>query len=472
MIGFTGELISPHDERYEAARKVWNGAIDRYPALIARAHSSQDVLAVIRYAQERGLALSIRGGGHSAGGLAVADGGLMLDLSAMKAVAVAPISRVAFAGPGLRWDELDAATQAYGLAVTGGVVGSTGIAGLTLGGGLGWLDRLAGLTCDNLVSAEVVTADGRILPASAARHPDLFWALRGGGGNFGVVTSFSYRLHPVTAVQCLIVGCTFERAPGVLRAYEEFSQQAPDRLGLYASLATAPPAPFIPERLHGQRVAVLLMAYFGTAGEAQRVLQPLRTLLPRPDIDVTIPMSYQQLQRLSDAVSVPGLHHYTNAEWLSHLDDRAIEGLVMAATAAAELSPRSLISIKRMGGAVARVPADGTAFWYRTAVHNLDINATWAPGEDPVPHLAWARQARQAAGHLSAGGGYINFLSSDQGGERVRRAYGANYARLAEVKAVYDPGNFFRINHNIEPARPGRELAYTSQRSGPPGAGS
>jgi FAD/FMN-containing dehydrogenase len=462
---FTGELLLPGDERYDTERKVWNGAIDRYPALIARAGCTADVVAMVRFARERDLPLSIRGGGHSAAGLAVADDAVMLDLSGMKSAEVNAADRTVRAAPGLRWDELDAATQARGLAVTGGVVGSTGIAGLTLGGGIGWLDRLAGLTCDNLLSAEVVTADGRILRASSAEHPDLLWALRGGGGNFGVVTSLRYRLHPVTEVQFLAVGYTLDHAADLLRAYQEFSLQAPDRLTLYASIATAPPAPFIPGHLHGQRVAVLLMIYFGPAGQARQAVRPLRAMLPRPAIDAALPMSYQQAQRISDAISGPGLHHYYTAEWLSRLDDQTIESLVTVAMAAAELSPRSLIAIKRMGGAVARVSADGTAFWYRNAAHNLDIHAQWAPGEDPAPHIAWARQARQAAGHVSAGGGYVNFLGSDQGSDRVRSAYGGNYRRLAEVKAAYDPDNFFRINHNIEPA-------HTSQRSGPPAAGS
>jgi len=464
LAGFTGDLITRGDERYDGARRVWNAAVDRYPALIARARCTADAVAVIQFARERDLPLSVRGGGHSAAGFAVADDAVMLDLSAMKEAVVDPAERTVLAAPGLRWDELDAASQAHGLAVTGGVVGSTGIAGLTLGGGIGWLDRLAGLTCDNLLSAEVVTADGQVLHADSAEHPDLFWALRGGGGNFGVVTSFRYRLHPVTGAHFAIVGCAFDRAADVLRAYAAFSQQAPDQLTLYASLTTAPQAPFIPESLRGQRVAVLLMAYFGTADEAQRVLAPLRAMLPCPAVDMTVPMPYQQVQQVSDAIPGNGLHHYYTAEWLSDLDDRAIEGLVTVAMAAAELSPRSVISIKRMGGAVAQVPADGTAFWYRNAAHNLDIHAQWVPGEDPASHLAWARRVREVAGHASAGGGYVNFIGADQGGQRVRSAYGGNYGRLAEVKAAYDPGNFFRINHNIEPA-------HTFQRSGPPGAG-
>jgi FAD/FMN-containing dehydrogenase len=465
VIGFTGELIAPGDQRYDAARRVWNAAIDRYPSLIARARSTADVVAVVRYARERGLPLSVRGGGHSAAGLAVADGALMLDLSAMKAVEVDPVARVAVAAAGLRWDELDAATQAFGLATTGGVVGSTGIAGLTLGGGIGWLDRFAGLTCDNLADVELVTAGGQVLRASADEHPDLFWALRGGGGNFGVVTSFSYRLHPVTAAYGGLVGYTFDHAADVLQAYAEFSDDAPDQLALYAALATAPPAPFIPEHLRGRPLAALLPVCFGTSDDAERTVTALRALLPPPVIDTCGPMSYQQVQQLSDATALPGMHHYYTAEWLSSLDSHAIGELITAFDKI--MSPYSLIIVKRMGGATARMPADGTAFWYRQAAHNLDIHAQWPAAEDSAPHVAWAHAARQAIRHASAGGGYVNFIGGDQ--DRVRSAYGGNYGRLAQVKTAYDPANFFHLNHNVVP---GSAETHTCQRSGPPGAGS
>ena len=292
--GFTGQLIAPGDGGYDEARAVWNAAIDRYPALIARAHRTADVAAVIRYAQDNGMPLSVRGGGHSAAGLAVADGALMLDLSPMKAAAVDPAAGIAVAGPGLTWEELDAATQEHRMATTGGVVGSTGIAGLTLGGGIGWLDRFAGLTCDNLIEAEVVTADGRIITASGTEHPGLFWALRGGGGNFGVVTSFSYRLHPVTTAYGGILGYTFDRAADVLRAYVRASEDAPDRLALYAGMTTARPLPFIPEVLHGQPLAALFLACFGTADDhSERTVASVRALLPPPAFDATGPLSYR-----------------------------------------------------------------------------------------------------------------------------------------------------------------------------------
>jgi len=472
--GFHGELISPGDDGYEAARRVWNGAIDRRPALIARASSTADVVTAVRFARERGLPVSIRGGGHSAAGFSVADGALMLDLSAMKAIHVDPAARTVLAGPGVLWRELDVATQAEGLATTGGVDGSTGIAGLTLGGGIGYLDRLAGLTCDNLLDAAVVTAEGRVLRVRGDSHPDLFWALRGGGGNFGVVTSFTYRLHPVTEAHGGLLGYPMDRATEVLQAYRELSAGAPDRLALYAGLVTAPPAPFVPEHLRGQRVVGLIPVYFGTAGEAARALAPLRAFAP-PVVDLTRPMSYREVQQLTEGFNPPGMHHYYAAEWLHGLDDQTIEALVAAAGAAP--TPHSVIIIKRMGGAVARVPTGATPFWYRDAAHHLDIHAQWAPGGSPSPHVAWARAARQAAWRVSAGGGYVNFLGADQGPDRVRAAYGGNYARLAKVKAAYDPGNFFRINNNIPPAagpgigNSGSEPAGGSWRADLPAAG-
>ena len=448
---FRGQLILPGDEPYDAARAVWNGAIDRRPALIAVVGGTGDVVAAVRFARERGLAVSIRGGGHSAAGWAAADDALMIDVSALNEILVDPAAGTAVAGSGLCWRELDTATQAYGLATTGGVDGTTGIAGLTLGGGLGWLDRLAGLTCDNLLGAEVVTADGQILEVSADDHPDLFWALRGGGGNFGVVTSFTYRLHPVTEVYGGLLGYPADGAAEVLQAYREISTDAPDRLALYAGLVTAPPAPFVPEHLHGQRVVGLIPVYFGAAEEAARALAPLLAAIP-PVLDLTKPMSYQEVQRLVDGFNPPAMHHYYTSEWLYDLDGQTIGELV--ATAADAPSPSSAIIVKRMGGAAGRVPADATAFWYRDVAYHLDIHAQWAPGRPPGPHIAWARAARHAARRDWAGGGYVNFIAADEGPDRVRAAYGGNYARLARVKAAYDPDNFFRLNNNIRPAVP------------------
>ena len=449
--GFRGQLISPGDDGYDAARRVWNGAIDRRPALIARVSGAADVVTAVRFAGEQGLPVSIRGGGHSAPGFAVANGALMIDMSDVKEIRIDPAARVAVAGSGLLWSELDAATQAYGLATTGGVVGDTGVAGLTLGGGLGFMDRLAGLTCDNLLGAEVVTADGQVLQAGEDAHPDLFWALRGGGGNFGVVTSFSYRLHPVTEVFGGLLCYTMDRAAEVLRAYREVSADAPDRLALYAGVVAAPPAPFVPEHLRGRRVVGLIPVYFGPAGEAARALAPLLAAAP-PVLDLTKPMSYREVQQLTDGLNPPGMHHYYTTEWLRGLDDRTIDEVLEAAADAP--SPRSVVTLKRMGGAAGRVPADATPFWYRGAAYHLDIHAQWAPGEPPEPHVAWARGARQAARRDWAGGGYVNFIESGPDTGRVRAAFGGNYARLTQIKAAYDPDNFFHINNNILPAVP------------------
>ena len=448
---FRGLLILPGDEGYDAARAVWNGAIDRRPALIAMASGTCDVVTAVRFAREQGLPVSIRGGGHSAAGFAVADDALMIDVSALQEILVNPAARTAVAGSGLRWRELDAATQAYGLATTGGVDGTTGIAGLTLGGGLGWLDRLAGLACDNLLGAKLVTADGQVLEVSDGNHPDLFWALRGGGGNFGVVTSFTYRLHPVAAVYGGLLGYPADRAAEVLQAFREISADAPDRLALYAGLVTAPPTPLVPEHLRGQRVVGLIPIYFGAAEDAARALAPLLAA-SAPALDLTKPMSYQEVQRLVDGFIPPAMHHYYTSEWLHGLDDQTIGELI--ATAAHAPSPVSAIILKRMGGVAGRVPADATAFWYRDVAYHLDIHAQWTPGNPPGAHIAWARAARQAARRDWAGGGYVNFIAADEGPDRVRAAYGGNYPRLARIKAAYDPDNFFRLNNNIRPAVP------------------
>lgn len=410
------------------------------------------MVAVVRYAREEGLALSVRGGGHSTAGLAVADGALMLDLSAMKSIRVDAAARVAVAAPGLTWDGLDAATQAHGLAIAGATVGSVGIAGMTLGGETGRLDRLAGLSCDNLIDADIVTVDGRVLTAS--EHPDLLWALRGGGGNLGVVTSLHYRLHPVKAAHVEFLGYPLARAADMLRAYAQFGEQAPDRLALYAALETAPPLPFIPRRLRGKRFAALLALCFGSADDhPERVLAPLRALLPPPAVDVTGALSYLETQQPAEGMAPGGAPHYDTAEWLSLLDDTAIDAQVAAAACAP--TPRPAIVVKLMGGATARVPAADTAFWYRQAAHKLNVNVEWVPGEPDV-HREWVRSTREAVSHASADGGYINFIGEDEGADRVRAAYGGNYERLAQVKAAYDPGNFFHLNHNIAPAGDGQ----------------
>jgi FAD/FMN-containing dehydrogenase len=396
----------------------------------------------------------------------------------MKEILVDPAARTAAAGAGLLWRELDTATQAYGLATTGGVDGTTGIAGLTLGGGIGWLDRLAGLTCDNLLSADVVTADGRVLRASADTHPDLFWALRGGGGNFGVVISFTYQLHAVTEVYGGLLGYPTDRAAEVLQAYREFSAGAPDRLALYAGLVTAPPAPFVPEHLRGQRVAGLIPVYFGAAKEAVRVLAPLLAAAP-PVLDLTKPMSYQEAQQLTDGLNPPGMHHYYTAEWLHGLDDQTIEETVAAAADAP--SPLSAVIFKRMGGTTARVPADATAFWYR--------HTTWTSTRSGHPA---AHQSRTSRGRGPPGGRLSAIrpaAATSTSSAPTRPPTG--YARRMAATTPGWPGSRPPTTRTISsastttsrpPSRretgPGRQSAradagaHTCQRLGPPGAGS
>lgn len=444
-----GEVLYPGDDAYDQARRVWNGAVDRRPVMIARCTSAADVAAAVSCARNSHLLVSIRGGGHSHAGFGVWDGALMIDLSPMKAISVDPARRTAVAGPGLTWAEFDAATQAHGLATTGADVSTTGIAGMTLGGGAGWLHRIAGLTCDNLLSAQVVTADGRTRRAAPDENSDLFWGLRGGGGNFGVVTSLEYRLQPVREVFGGLILHPLERGRDVLRFFQELCDSAPDELFLRAMLLLAPAAPFVPEELRGRPSLMLQAAYFGSDAEGERCLRPLREFGP-PAVDLLRPLGYLDLQQAGPAIP-PGLFAYARSEWLRRLDERAIDALVAGAGQIS--APFTLIEIQQMGGAMSRIPAGDTAFGYRHAAHHLAILSMWPPSEAPEGRITWARALSEELRPASAGGPYVNLLMGDEGEERVRAAYGPeNYARLAEIKARYDPDNVFQINHNIKPA--------------------
>lgn len=445
---FAGEVLRPGDPPYDQARCVWNAAVDRRPALIARCTSTEDVTAALKLAREAQLLVSIRGGGHSHAGFGVWDGALMLDLSLMKTMSVNSVRRTAVAGPGLTWATFDAATQAHGLATTGADVATTGIAGMTLGGGAGWLHRIAGLTCDNLLSAQVVIADGRVLRATPAENTDLFWALRGGGGNFGVVTSLEYRLHPVHEVFGGLVLHPLERGRAALRLFQELCDSGPDELFLRAMLVLAPPAPFVPEELRGRPAVMLHAAYFGRQADGERLLRPLREVGP-PAVELLHPMRYLDLQQAGPAIP-PGLFAYARSEWLQRLDDRTIDALL--AGAAQISTPFTLIELQQMGGAMSRVSERDTAFACRHAAHHLAILSMWPPADAAEGRVAWARSLWEAVRRASAGGPYVNLLMGDEGDERIRAAYGpANYARLVEIKAKYDPTNVFRINHNIRP---------------------
>jgi FAD/FMN-containing dehydrogenase/DNA-binding HxlR family transcriptional regulator len=452
--GFAGQLLTPGQEGYDAARRVWNGAIDRRPSHIARCTSVADVVAALRFARERDLLVAVRGGGHGVAGTAVCDDGLVLDLSPMKDLRVSPGARTAHAGAGVLWGELDAATQAFGLATTGGIVSHTGIAGLTLGGGIGWLMRRFGLSVDNLLAAEVVTADGGVITASADQHPDLYWGLRGGGGNFGVVTAFTYRLHPIgPQVLAGPVLWPLEDGPEVLRFYQDVVAQAANEVATIVTLRRAPPLPSLPVELHRRPVCMITMCYLGDPAAGQRALAPLRDF-GRPLLDLVDLRPYTALQALVDATVPHGWHYYWKSANLPALHDDVIGALIEHPSRIR--SPWSYAVLFHLGGAIADVDQDATAYAHRHAAHALNINAVWLPHQPGEDEIAWAREFYSAIGPHQAGA-YVNFLEGDDA-ERVPAAYGeATYRRLVALKDRHDPDNLFRLNHNIQPSTIGRE---------------
>jgi FAD/FMN-containing dehydrogenase len=434
-----GELLRPGDAGYDAARMVFNGMIDRRPALIARCAGASDVVQGVRFAREHGLPLSVRGGGHSVAGTAVCEGGLMLDLSGMKGVRVDPARRIAHAQPGLTLGEFDHETQAFGLATTTGVVSMTGLAGLTLGGGVGWLNGKHGLACDNLLSADVVTADGRLLTASAAENEDLFWAIRGGSGNFGVVTSFTYQLHPVGPVLAGGVSYPFAKARETLRFYHAFASACPDELTTIGSLWTGP---------DGSPGVSVGLCYSGDLDAGERAVRPLREFGP-PLEDGIQPMSYRALQSGSDAGFPSGRQHYWKSAWLTDLNDGAIE--VMLRFLADKPSAATGIALQQMHGAAARVDPAATAFPHRGGNrYDFLILSQWDDPADSEENVRWTRAFFEAMEPFLERGVYVNDLG-EEGEDRVRAAYGANYDRLAALKVEYDPTNVFRVNQNIKP---------------------
>jgi FAD/FMN-containing dehydrogenase len=450
LIGhFRGQLIPPGDARYDAARAVWNGAIDRHPGLVARCTGAADVRAAVRCAREHDLPVAVRGGGHNVAGTAVCDGGLVIDLSPMKGLQVDPAGRTARAQAGLLWGELDRETQAFGLAVTGGIISHTGIAGLTLGGGFGWLMRRYGLTADNVLSADVITADGDLLRASAEEHADLFWGLRGGGGNFGVVTSFEYRLHPVGPI--VLAGVMLYPAANVrevLGSYREFLESAPDELTTIVVLRAAPPAPFLPSWVHGRPVVVIGACYAGPVEEGERAVAPLRGL-GEPLVDLIRPTPYVAHQAFFDATAPHGLGYYWKSEYVPSLSDALIDTLAERAWEAP--TPESYTILFHLGGAVGRQDPEGSAFEDRQAAHAVNIDAVWSEPARASACIAWTRELWEAVRPYSTGRVYVNFLG-EEGQDRVRAAYGElKYERLRELKRRHDPMNFFRFNQNIRP---------------------
>ena len=436
-----GEILRPSDAGYDEARRVWNGMIDRRPGLIVRCHGVDDVVGAVRFARTNGITVAVRGGGHSAAGLGVCDAGVVIDLSPMREVRVDAARRVARAQGGATWADLDRATQAHGLATTGGVISTTGIGGLTLGGGLGWLMRRFGLACDNVVSVEIVTADGEVRTASARENADLFWGVRGGGGNFGVVTNFEYRLHPVTEVLGGLLVHPAARAREVLRHYRDFTRSAPDELAIFAGLMTSP---------EGVPIVALIVAYSGEIAEGERILAPLRQFGP-PVADQVTRMPYLQLQSMLDPGFPPGLQVYWRSDFLESLSDGAIDTIVDHFETIT--SPLSALLIEHFGGAVRRVDRNETAFAQRDAEYNFAIIARWADPSEAARHTSWARSISESIKPYASGGVYVNYLGVEEGEDRVREAYGAEkYARLAALKKKYDPENLFRINQNIRPA--------------------
>jgi FAD/FMN-containing dehydrogenase len=451
---FQGQRITADHPEYDTARAVWNGAIDRYPRLIARCSGTADVAAAVRFARAHDLEIAVRGGGHNVAGTAVCEDGIVIDLSAMRAVQVDPDGGTAKVQGGALWGDVDRQTQAHGLATTGGIVSHTGVAGLTLGGGIGWLMRKHGLTVDNLIAAEVVTADGELLRASADQHPDLFWALRGGGGNFGVVTSFELRLHPVgpdVLAGALLWGAG--DAGEVLRFYRDFVRDAPDELGTVVRFGAAPPLPVIPEELHWRPVVLVGACYAGPIEDAEEALRPLRAF-GRPLLDLIAPMPYVSHQSALDSTVLHGWSYYWKSTYLPELRDDLVD--VIAEHAFACASPRSYVAMFHLGGAVGRVPATATAFGNRQVSHAVTLDAVWRPGEDYAGgDIAWARRFFGALDPYREGV-YVNFLGGDEDPGRIRDAYPTGvYERLVDVKTEYDPDNVFHHNQNIRPRSAG-----------------
>ena len=454
--GFRGELIAPEHADYDDARAVWNGTVERRPRLIARCTGAADVASAVRFARDCDVEIAVRGGGHNVAGTAVCDDGIVIDLSAMRAVSVDPAERTAHVQGGALWRDVDHETQAHGLATPGGIVSHTGVGGLSLGGGIGWLMRKHGLTVDNLMEAEVVTAEGTIVRASANNHPDLFWALRGGGGNFGVVSSFKFALHSVGPT--VIAGLVFwaaEDATDVLRFYKDFVADAPDELGTVVRLGTVPPLPAIRRELHFRPAIAVGSCYAGPVEDGEWIVRTLRRF-GTPLVDLVGPTPYVDHQSGLDDTVPHGWHYYWKATNLTGLSDEVVD--VVAEHAFRARSPRSYATMFHLGGAVARAPRDATAYPDRDVAHNIIIDAAWLADQDDTvgtSEAGWARGFLHALQPHRAGV-YVNFLDADDDTSRVREAYGEDtYVRLAEIKARYDPENVFHNNKNIQPSGPG-----------------
>lgn len=447
--GFQGDVLVPGDGGYDGARAIWNAMIDKRPAVIARCASTADVVRSVNLARDAGLVLAVRGGGHNIAGSALCDDGVVIDLSGMKAAKVDAGARRVTIEAGATLADLDAATQAHGLATPTGINSTTGVAGLTLGGGFGWLSRKYGLTVDNLESAEVVTADGDVIRASAQEHPDLFWALRGGGGNFGVVTRFEYRLHPVgpNLLSGLVV-YPFADAKSVLHKYREFCATAPDDLTVWVVMRKAPPLPFLPAEVHGQEVVVLAFLYAGDPAKGEALVAPLSRFGTPAGAHMGA-QPYTAWQQAFDPLLTPGARNYWKSHNFATLDDGLFDVLIGAVRTLP--SPSCEIFIASLGGATSRHSADSSAYGQRDAQFLMNVHGRWDSAADDQRGVEWSRRLFKDAAPFASGGVYINFMTAEET-DRVRAAYGANYARLARVKKQYDAANLFRSNQNITPA--------------------
>lgn len=449
---FRGQLIVPEDESYDEVRQIWNSMFDKKPALIARCTSAKDVSAAVSFARDQGMVLAVRGGGHNGSGSGSCDGGMLIDLSLMKSVSVDPSTRRAWVGGGATWGDFDRAAQAHGLATPGGVVSATGVGGLTLSGGLGWLRGKCGLSIDNVMSVEIVTADGQVRTASERENTDLFWAIRGGGGNFGVVTTFEFKLHPIgPTVMVLMPVYRAVDAATVMKGWRDFMASAPDEIGgALVEFSTIPEDPAYPKETWNEKVMALAGVWAGPAEEGERALQPLRALAT-PLLDFSGQMGYCEMQSLYDALFPKGAHRaYFKSLYMDRLEDVAIDEI--APRCANRPSDRSLCSVWYMGAAVGRVPKEATAFGDRSFRWMLSIDAIWDEPENDALNLSWVRGFWSDMQLYSNGRGYLNFAGLPEDGDGMARGtYGSNYPRLAAIKAKYDSTNLFRLNQNIKP---------------------
>ncbi|MBA5776020.1 FAD-binding oxidoreductase [Stappia sp. F7233] len=444
-----GPVLDEDDPAYDETRAIWNAMIDRRPALIAKCQGAADVINAVRFARDNNLLVSVRGGGHNIAGNAVCDDGLMIDLAPMRSIRVDPAVRRAWIEPGVTLADVDKETQAFGLALPTGINSTTGLAGLTLGGGFGWITRKFGLTIDSLLAVDVVTANGELVRASPSENPDLFWAIRGGGGNFGIVTSFEFKLHKLgPEVMSGLVVHPFSNAREVFRQYRQVLESAPDELTCWVVLRQAPPLPFLPAEWHGKKVLVLAMCHCGDLAAGEKATAPLRAI-GKPIVDVVAPHPFAGWQQAFDPLLAPGARNYWKSHDFAELSDAAVNVLIDAIDKLP--GPECEIFVGHVGGAAGRVAADATAFPQRSSHFVMNVHARWQDASMDKACIGWARGIFEAARPHAIGTAYINFMPEDET-DRVETAYGDNYRRLAEIKRLYDPQNLFRMNQNIRPA--------------------